>query len=77
MIMPRNKRIIPLSPLNRVFYNEKITRVSQKATERLADWVEDYARKLSKEAVDISKLSGRKTLMDNDFKTALKIIKKD
>ena len=73
--MPRNKRIIPLAPLIRAFYTDDITRVSLAAAKHLSEWLEDYGLELSKEAIKISKESGRKTVKDSDFKLVLKIKK--
>ncbi|MDI3544213.1 MAG: hypothetical protein PWQ28_494 [Candidatus Woesearchaeota archaeon] len=73
--MPKNRDRIPLSPLKREFYSDEISEVSKEAVEELRDWIEEYAKKISRKAIEISKVSGNKTLREGDIKTALKIIK--
>ncbi|KZX13853.1 histone family protein [Methanobrevibacter curvatus] len=65
------KNELPLASVARLLKNVGAQRISDKAVVAYAEVLEEAATKLSIEAVDIAKNSGRKTIKDTDIKLAL------
>ncbi len=56
--------------LERILRNAGAERVSAGAVETMAETMEEYGLKLSKEAVELAKHAGRKTVKKEDVKLA-------
>ena len=63
----------PIAPVGRILKNSGAQRVSDGAKIALAEAIEDYGEKLSKEAVELARHTGRKTMTGKDIKLAIKI----
>ena len=70
--MPRPGSIIPKVPVAKIMNKAGAKRVSDNAVSALADYLIDYASKISERAVRIAKHSGRKTVNGGDIKIAVK-----
>lgn len=68
----RQTTIIPKSVCARILKNAGAKRVSDKASEALAEILEDVAKTIGKKADDNSKHARRKTIRDVDIKLAIK-----
>ena len=64
---------LPITPVGRILKNNGAQRVSNDAKIALAEAMEDYGEKLSKEAVELARHTGRKTMTGKDIKLAIKI----
>lgn len=63
---------IPKAPIGRILANSGAKRISASAVDAFTDVMEDYAEKISTQAVKIAKHSGRKTVHEGDIKLAVK-----
>ncbi|MBD3164678.1 histone [Candidatus Woesearchaeota archaeon] len=68
--MPRPGSIIPKAPLAKIMQKSGAKRVSDKAAEALANYLINYAGRISERAVRIARHSGRKTVQAGDIKVA-------
>ncbi|MFO7966874.1 MAG: histone family protein [Archaeoglobaceae archaeon] len=64
--------VIPTAPVDRLMRNAGAARVSEAASKKMVDALEDYTSEISRKAVDIARHSGRKTVKPEDIKLALK-----
>lgn len=63
---------IPTAPIDRLMRNAGAARVSEAASKKMVDALEDYTEEIARKAVDIARHSGRKTVKAEDIKLALK-----
>ena len=64
---------LPIAPVGRILKNNGAQRISEDAKIALAEAMEDYGEKLSKEAIGLAHHTGRKTITGKDIKLAIKI----
>lgn len=64
--------VIPTAPIDRLMRNAGAARVSEAASKKLVDALEDYTEDVARKAVDVARHSGRKTVKAEDIKLALK-----
>lgn len=64
--------VIPTAPIDRLMRNAGAARVSEAASKKMVDALEDYTTDVARRAVDIARHSGRKTVKAEDIKLALK-----
>ena len=64
---------LPIAPVGRILKNNDPQRVSDDAKIALAEAIEDYGEKVAKEAIELARHTGRKTITGNDIKLAIKI----
>ena len=64
---------LPIAPVGRILKNNGAQRISDGAKIALAEAIEDYGEKLSKNAIELARHTGRKTITGNDIKLAIKI----
>ncbi len=64
--------VIPTAPIDRLMRNSGAARVSEAASKKMVDALEDYTEEVARKAVDIARHSGRKTVKAEDIKLALK-----
>ncbi|MFP3946850.1 MAG: histone family protein [Archaeoglobaceae archaeon] len=64
--------VIPTAPVDRLMRNAGAARVSEAASKKMVDALEDYTTEIARKAVDIARHSGRKTVKAEDIKLALK-----
>ena len=64
---------LPIAPVGRILKNNGAQRISDDAKIALAEAIEDYGEKLSKEAIKIAHHTGRKTITGKDIKLSIKI----
>ena len=73
--MPEKEaRYLPLAPVYRIIKDAGAERVSDKARERLAYYMEKLAMEVSKYAINIAKHSKRKTVTNADIELAIEQI---
>ena len=63
---------IPRAVMARILKNAGAPRISDKAAEKFAELIEEKASEVAKKAVRLSEHSGRKTVMIDDVKAALR-----
>ncbi len=63
---------IPTAPIDRLMRNAGAPRVSEAASKKMVDALEEYTEEVARKAVDIARHSGRKTVKVEDIKLALK-----
>lgn len=64
--------VIPTAPIDRLIRNTGATRVSEAASKKMVEALEDYTNEVARKASDIAKHSGRKTVKAEDIKLALR-----
>jgi histone H3/H4 len=62
---------LPLAPITRLVRNAGAERVSEEASQALAELLEEYGEKVAKKAVSLAKHAGRKTVKAEDIKEAV------
>jgi len=72
--MGKRETSIPKAPLARILVNKGAQRVSAKGIDTFSDMIEEVADNIAKRALELSKHSGRKTILDEDIKLAAKTI---
>ena len=70
--MPRQKLLIPESPLSRIFKTLDNIRVSKSAMEYLAGFLLQEAKNVSKKAGEIAKHRNSRTINAGDINLAIK-----
>ena len=70
--MPKKTSIIPSAPLAVIIKKAGAARVADDAAQELGNYLLEYASQIAKQAVEIAKHSGRKTVNENDIKIAAK-----
>ncbi|MBR3155488.1 MAG: histone family protein [Methanobrevibacter sp.] len=63
---------IPKAPIARIIKESGAERVSEDAKAALADYLEEIARDVAKEANNVAKIAKRKTVKADDIKLAIK-----
>ena len=66
-------RIIPFAPLDRLIRKAGAKRVSQSASEKLAEILEQIGLELSQKAITFASHAGRSTVTSEDFVAALSL----
>ena len=74
--MPKDKKELPLAPLERLLRKSGARRVSKGAVKEFSHRLADYASRLSAEAATLAKHAGRKTIIDADVRMARRKIAK-
>ena len=64
--------ILPRAPFERILKKAGAKRVSFEACDEFAKVIEDKLLDVSKDAVDLAKHAGRKTIIDEDIRIARK-----
>ncbi|MHC1567372.1 MAG: histone family protein [Candidatus Syntropharchaeia archaeon] len=62
---------LPIAPISRIVRNAGAERVSEDASVALVKILEEYGTKISKEAVELAKHAGRKTVKREDIELAV------
>ena len=65
---------IPVAPVMRIIRKTGAERVSSDAGEALADIMEEYGVKISREALKLASHAGRKTITAHDIRMAAEIL---
>ena len=68
--MPKDKKELPLAPLERMLRKSGAYRVSKGAVKEFSNRLSDYCKRLAAEAATLAKHAGRKTIIDADVKMA-------
>ncbi|MBS3052165.1 MAG: NFYB/HAP3 family transcription factor subunit [Candidatus Aenigmarchaeota archaeon] len=68
--MTKDKKNLPLAPLERLLRKLGAKRVSKGAVKEFSNRLTDYVGKLSAEAATLARHAGRKTIIDEDVKMA-------
>ena len=63
---------IPKAPVARIIKESGAERVSEDAKAALAEYLEEVARDVAKEANNVAKIAKRKTIKADDIKLAIK-----
>ena len=63
---------IPKAPIARIIKESGAERVSEDAKAALAEYLEEVARNVAKEANNVAKIAKRKTVKADDVKLAIK-----
>ncbi|MBW2968727.1 histone family protein [Candidatus Woesearchaeota archaeon] len=69
--MVKQERLIPLAAMEKIIKKAGAERVSDKAKAALKEVLEDYAVKVSSDAVRFALHAGRKTIKSGDIKLAV------
>ncbi len=68
--MAKDKKGLPLAPLERLLRKAGAKRVSKGAVKEFSNRLADYVIRLSAEAATLAKHAGRKTIIESDVKMA-------
>ena len=63
---------IPKAPIARIIKESGAERVSEDAKAELAEYLDDVARDVAKEAIQVARFAKRKTVKAEDIKLAIK-----
>lgn len=63
---------IPTAPIDRLMRKAGANRVSEEASKKMVEELEDYASEVARRAANVARHSGRKTVKVEDIKLALK-----
>lgn len=63
---------IPVSPIDRLMRKAGANRVSEEASKKMVEELEEYASDVARTAADVARHTGRKTVKAEDIKLALK-----
>ena len=63
---------IPKAPVARIIRESGAERVSEEAKAELAEYLDDVARDVAKEAIQVARFAKRKTVKAEDIKLAIK-----
>ncbi len=63
---------IPVSPIDRLMRKAGADRVSEDASKKMVEVLEEYASEVARSAADVARHAGRKTVKAEDIKLALK-----
>ena len=63
---------IPKAPVARIIRESGAERVSEDAKAELAEYLDDVARDVAKEAIKVARFAKRKTVKSEDIKLAIK-----
>ena len=63
---------IPKAPVARLIKESGAERVSEDAKEELAEYLDDVARDIAREAIGVARVAKRKTVKAEDIKFAIK-----
>ena len=63
---------IPKAPVARIIRESGAERVSEEAKTELAEYLDDVARDVAKEAIQVARFAKRKTVKSEDIKLAIK-----
>ncbi len=74
--MAKEKKELPLAPLERILRKAGAKRVSKGAVREFSNRLYDYATRLSAEAAMLAKHAGRKTIIDSDVNMAKRKVQK-
>lgn len=67
-----NSHEIPLAPIERILRQEGGYRISEEAARRLRDFVEELARDIARESVEMAKHAKRRTVKSEDVEMAIR-----
>ncbi|MGB9748764.1 MAG: histone [Candidatus Woesearchaeota archaeon] len=70
--MPKNTSILPKANVERLMKRTGALRISNSAVEEMTDFLIKQGFEISKRAVEITKHSGRRTVLAKDIKLAFK-----
>ena len=70
--MQNKEKEIPIAPIDRIMHQEGAERVSEEAAKYLRDIIENIVRQIAREASELSKHAGRKTVTRDDIEFAVK-----
>lgn len=68
------KSDLPKAPITRMFKSIGGSRLSVEARDLIVEDIEDYAKNLMRDSINISRHVGRKTVMAEDVKLAKKLM---
>lgn len=68
----KNKNILALATMEKLFKESGAIRVSTSAKEELKNILEDYAKNIATRAIELASHSKRKTIKSDDVKLAIK-----
>lgn len=63
---------IPVSPIDRLMRKAGADRVSEEASKKMVELLEEYADEVARSAAEVARHTGRKTVKAEDIKLALK-----
>jgi len=66
------KRTLPLASMEKILRTCGADRVSEGSKEKLKNYLEEYAKKISKDASEFAGHAGRKTIKSSDIILAIK-----
>jgi histone H3/H4 len=70
--MPKKTTVIPSAPLAVIIKKAGAARVADAAARELGSYLMEYAAQTARQAVEISKNAGRKTVNESDIRIAAK-----
>ncbi len=73
MSQRREKGELPLAPIDRIIHQEGGERVSIEAAQLLRGYLEELGRRIARNAAELARHAGRKTITKEDMELAIKI----